>query len=135
MTNPNKYIRGGIITALGTTYPVWYKRIPKTVATPDKYILIQSQSKQEAFRGKKCYEWLCQVNIDIWVRGTQGFPPTTATDDLEEHVITKMEESFAVSGFTVKYIDLINQYEDSAETDTHSIERRTLTYELWLNKK
>lgn len=137
MVNPNKHIRTSIVSALSSVgTSVWYKRLPKTIATPEKYILIQSQSKQEAFRAKSCWEWLCQFNIEIVVEGEQGIPPTDAIDGLEQSVLSAMENFNVTSGgFATKYCDMINQYEDSVETDTNSIERRILTYEIWLSKK
>lgn len=135
MLNPNKYIRQGIINAIGGAVPVYYKRVPKTIATPANYIIINSQTKQESFRAKKCWEWLCQVNIDIWSVGTQGMPPNVSVDDLEETVLNAMESMQVTGGFTTNYCDLINDIDLSVETDTHSIERKVLTYEIWLNKK
>lgn len=137
MTNPNKYIRQAIITGLQPYgYSVWYKRVPKSVVpTPTSYILIDSQSKQEAYDAKECFEWLCQVNINIWIVGQQGFPPTTTMDDIEEKVITAMKGIQDNKGLIKRKPKLINQTELSVETDTNSIERRILTYEIWVNKQ
>lgn len=133
MKNPNKYIRQAIISAL-PGIQVFYKRIPKNIATPVQYIILNSQTKQQFARAKDCYEWICQVNIDCWVHGVQGMPPSTAVDDLEESVLSVMDGVQVTGSFTTKYVKLLNQVDLSLETSTESVERRILTYEIWLNK-
>lgn len=137
MINPNKYIRAGVIpmlkTATGLT-GVWHKKVPKTVIpTPDKYILVTSQTKNRFAVAKDCYEWLCTLNIDIHNINPQGFTETSAVDDIEENVLNAMT-GVTVAGFTVKLVALSNSIDLDVESNEYSIDRRVLTYELWLNR-
>lgn len=134
--NPNKYIRGALIpllkTATGLT-GVWHKKVPKAAAIPDKYILITSQAKQPYAVAKDCYEWLCTFNIDIHSINEQGNSSAVVVDDIEEDAHNAVMD-LTVTAFDVKFVRLVNSIDLDAETQEYSIDRRILTYELWLNR-
>lgn len=134
MINPNKHIRKAIVDSLLPNTRVFYKRVPKDIETPREYVIMNSQSKRMAFNAKGCYEWICTINLDCWVHTVQGMPPSVVIDDLEEIVLNAMSGLEVGGGFTTKYVNLIDQNDLSIETDSESIERRVLIYELWINK-
>ena len=138
MKNPNKYIRKAWISALKTAtgIDVWGKLVPKDVnPTPLKYILISSQSKNRFAVAKDCYEWICTINVDVINITPQGFVSTVTVDDIEETILNTVESGISVSGFTVKVVRLAGPPVDmDIDTETEMIERRILSYELWLNK-
>lgn len=133
--NPKKYIRQGIINALSAVgETAYYKRVPKTVSVGNYWILIDSLSQQQFADAKRCFDWLCQFNVICNVSTTQGLPPTTAIDDLEQVVTNAVYGMSVTGGFNIKYIKLINNYEDTISADNQEIERRILTFEIWINK-
>lgn len=136
IVNPKKYIRQGILNSLTSTgRTAYYKRVPKTVSVGESWLLIDSLSQQEFADAKRCFEWLCQFNVICNVRTTQGLPPSTTIDDLEEIVTNAVYNMTVTGGFTTKYVKLINNYEDTIPSDNSEIDRRILTFEIWINKK
>lgn len=133
MVNPNKYIRGAVVSAL-SPLKVWYKRVPKNVDPGTSYILIASQGKQPTEESKTCYDWACQINLQLWVITTQGMPPNVTIDDMEEVVLNAMSD-LRIDGWIVQDIRLDNQVDASVETATQSIDNRTLTYNIWLDRR
>lgn len=136
MDSPNEPLRKAYIQAIATALagiPVWAKKIPKNVTpVPSLYILIISQEKQRTAIGKDCWEWLCQITLDITYVNPQGYSDTVKIDDVEAAVITAVEAGINVEGFMVKSVDLVNSSDLDTETPTQSIERRILIYEHWL---
>ena len=133
MINPNKHIRAAIVSAMSPV-PVHYKRTPKTRDNGSEYVVMDSQSKQRTSISKSGYEWMCQVNIDAYSITEIGMPPTTNIDDLEENILNAMSDLNVGGGFTTKFVRLLNQIDLDVQTDTENIERRVLTYELWISK-
>lgn len=137
MINPNKYIRNSWITAfkLATGLDVWGKLVPKSVRqAPNSYILITAQSKNRFGVSKGCYEWLCTINVEVINITPQGFVSTVTVDDIEEKVLNAVEDGINVQGFTVKFVRLAGPPVDmDIDTDTEMIERRIISYELWLD--
>lgn len=135
MLNPDKYLRAGVIAALTPTgKPVWAKKVPKNTTIPPLYTLITTQIKTRTEVSKDCWEWLCQMTLDIIGVRPAGYSSTVAIDDLEGQIVTIIEAGFNVQGFMVKDIRLIDSRPLDVETDTQSIERRILIYEYWLNR-
>ena len=133
MVNPSKYVKVAVLNAVrSTNIPVWYKRKPKSTGG-NEYAILTSVNKNPIDRGKTCFDWSIQVVIDLWSVGVQGYPPTdNSLEDMEEKVLTVMD-SIVVDGFHV-YDRILQQQTDlSVETNTQSIERKVLTYELQLN--
>lgn len=133
MTNPNKYIRGAIVSALAPI-KVWYKRVPKDADPGTAYVILSAQSKQPTEVSKTCWDWNCQVNLSLWVVGKQGFPPLTNMDDMEETVLNAMD-TLSIDGWVLQDISLENQTDLSTETNALSIDQRVLTYNLWLDRR
>lgn len=132
MRNPSKYIRAGIITTLAPlTVPVWNKRIPKNASTPTKYILIINQDTQQYERSKSCYEYSCTFTLDLCNITTLGNDATVQVDDLEEAVRTAMD-SLRVPNFVVKDMSY-SSFDLDMDTGTNTINRRLITYTIWLN--
>ncbi len=134
MLNPEKYVRIAYLQAIATqtAVPVWTKKVPKDVTVPKKYILITSQEKQRTEVGKDCWEWLCQITIDVVFQGTLGYSDTDQVDDIEEKIITAIEAGIDVPGFMVKSIDLVDTVNLDSDTENQSIERRVIIYQHWL---
>lgn len=140
--NPNVPVRQALIAALSaaTSLPVWHKKVPKdTTPVPTKYILLQSQTKQPTERSKQCYEWQASINIDITFINPAGFSNTVPVDTAEEQVINTIEPvendyltGLQIPGWYVKDIKMINSIDLDAETSTQSIERRIVSYLIWL---
>lgn len=135
MKNPNTPIRAAYVTALrsATGLNVWGKRIPKSTPIPQKYIIIGTQTKQRFAVSKQCWEWICQVVVDINYVNPQGFSDTAELDAMEEMVLNTIQ-NIKITGFNVKFTRLLSQTQLDAETPTQSIERSILMYEHWLNK-
>lgn len=136
MKNPNLPIRRAFVQTIKnkTGLNVWGKRVPKsTKPIPEKYVLIGTQTKQRFAVGKQCWEWICQIVVDINYVNAQGFSNTERLDEMEEQVINAID-GIQVDGFNVKFNRLLSQTQLDADTPTQSIERTILMYELWLNK-
>lgn len=135
MKNPNTPIRAAYVQALrsATGLNVWGKRVPKSVQIPQKYIIIGTQTKQRFAVSKQCWEWICQVVVDINYVNPQGFSDTAELDAMEEMVLNAIE-NIEITGFNVKFTRFLGQTPLDAEMPTQSIERSILMYEHWLNK-
>lgn len=106
LKNPNKYIRKAYLTALaGIGVPIYDKRLPADIEIPEKYVLIQGQTKTEALRTKCGKSWQSYTNIDIYVRSNRGFADSAEVDDLEELITNALAPStqtdLPVENFTV----------------------------------
>lgn len=136
MVNPNKHIRiayRNVLSDIGV--PVWTNKVPKTVKpTPTKYVLITSQTKNETEKCKDGFEWLCTVTLDITSVLNKGQSDLDILDDIEEIILTRIDEDLPVmGGFVVKSADIVESRDIDFETDSQSVERRILIYEHWLS--
>lgn len=136
MINPDKYIRGALISQL---LPIrcWYVTVPisvKDIADGEVYAIIPNQSKQPTEISKDCYDWACQVNIDLWQVSSFGNPPNTALDDAVEEVLNKLE-NFTIPTWLVQDITLENQVDLPVNSPDKTIYRKVLTFNMWLDRK
>jgi hypothetical protein len=135
LLNPNAPLRNAYLTAWAATgLPVWAKKVPKSAVIPKQYILITSQTKQRTEVSKDCFEWLCQIVVDIIYVGAAGYASPIKNDDIEEIGVNAIQAGIVVAGFDVKSYDFIQSLDLDIETDTQSIERRVITYEHWLQQ-
>lgn len=136
MLNPNKYIRKAYIDAIKaeTGLNVWHKRIPKDVVMPLRYILLDSQTKQETVKAKTdYYEWLCTLDVQIFNVNEKGYSNGAAVDDIEESIIEVIRGGVAVSNFYNKETQILESIDLDVETVDKSIDRRVIKFEHWLN--
>lgn len=132
MKNPNKYIRLAINKALTPTV-AYYKRVPINVSPTNPYIVISDMGKGRFAQSRCGYEWMCTVTLNLYVESILGMPPTTSIDDFEETVHNAIQTLEVGSGFSTKMVNLVNQVDLEEYSDSKTIDRRVLTYELWLN--
>lgn len=139
MINPDKYIRGALVEQL-KPIRCWYVTVPISIKVPDGevYAIIPSQSKQPTEISKDCYDWNCQINIDLWQvaiddKGNPalGVPPNTALDDAVEQVLNKLE-NFTIPTWLVQDVTLENQVDLPVNSPDKSIYRKVLTFNMWL---
>lgn len=136
MVNPNKHIRKAYIDQLADIgVPIWSHKVPKTVKPkPLKYVLISSQTKNETEKDKCGFEWLCSVTLDITSVLGQGQSNMAALDDLEELILSRIDDDLPVGeGFVVKSADIVESRDVVFETQSQTVERRILIYEHWLS--
>jgi len=131
MLNQNKYIRKAIIQAL-SPIPVFSNFVPKSIDTPDRYVLITSMGKQEFARAKNCYEWQVSFNLDVFRVGTLGYDFSTDVDDMCEVIIPAIKELVSEE-VQIKNVYLEFENDLSFDSTTNSINRRVLTYSVWCN--
>lgn len=131
--NPNEQIRKAYIDALSvTTWPVWSKRVPlNTTPIPKKYIILDSQTKQETEISKDCFSWLTSLNINYWLINTPGYVNTVTLDSVEELAINAIY-NITIPGFIIQSINLLQSQNLDIDTPTTSIERRVSTYQIIL---
>lgn len=135
MKNPNKYIRQAIVTALSPNYTVYYKRAPKSLPLGSTYVVIGSQGKTSRNENRCGHDWTCFLDINIYHTSVQGSPPSTALDDLEEFVIGKMKDLKVTGGFRTKHVHPPTQTDLEEYATDRTIDRRILSYEIWLNNE
>lgn len=137
MINPDKYIRKAYVDGLtsATGLGVYDNGIPIPANIAKSHIVLSNQSKEPFSRDKCGYEWLCRIDIDIYAFNPKGFSSSVATDDIEEQVLTFIESGFNVGGgFDTKMARLIDTYNFApVESDTHTINRKRVIVEHWLN--
>lgn len=146
MTNPDKHIRAAYITALqsATGLKVWHKKVPKnTTPVPSKYIILDSQTKNETSRSKPSgsgnsqtqFEWLCTLDVNIYNINQAGFSNAAVVDDIEELVLSVVRGGIvSVPGFVVKDTRILESMDLSAETATQSVDRKLVKFEHWLSE-
>lgn len=136
--NPDKWIRKGILTALGNnqpnTPPTFDMRVPATTI-PQFYILLSTQTKLDNENNKCSGQWDCTILLDLNTRyGGQGNPgDREQVNDLEEYVLSKMPD-FTIQGFTVFKIILESSTSFDNITDTMNIFRQLMRYRIILNE-
>lgn len=125
-----RYIRDGIISALGTSTPVYNKMVPKSL-DPKTYILITNQFLQEYEIAKGCYEWSSQFTLELVTKTTINGDATEIIDDLQEVIEPKIR-NLTIQRYLVKNISLVNSIDNDFNTNTNTINRRLITYDIWL---
>lgn len=137
LKNPNKYIRKAYITALsGIGVPVYDKRLPPDIEIPERYVLIQGQTKTETLRTKcgKC--WQSYTNVDIFDRSNRGFADSSQLDDLEELITDALAPStqtdLAVDNFTVYNTFVDESVDIPQEFGNETVLHRVLRFRIIL---
>lgn len=141
--NPNKYVRIGLIAALKARIPalnIWYKKVPlNKTPIPLKYIILDSQTKNETVISKSStekatnFEWLTTIDINIYSLKDKGFSDSDDVDDMEQEVLSVVRTGFNVPQFDTKDVRIIESTDLSTDTATHSVDRKLLKIEIWLN--
>lgn len=129
--NPSKYIRAGIIAAL-PNYRVFNNRIPTNTSTPSLYVLITNQSRNEYAMGKQCNEWECQFTLQVIYKGVLGNDYSAIVDDAVQ-VIDNAIRSMKIPNFYNKQCELDSEFDDTYDTPTNTINRKRLSYSIWVN--
>lgn len=140
--NPDKYVRIGYIAALqaATGLKVWHRRIPKNVTVPAKYIILDTQSKNETVNAKNneeretYFEWLVTLDVNIYNVNQLGYSNAEAVDDIEQIVISVIRQWINIPNFNNKNTEIIESQDLSADTTTQSIDRKLIKFEHWLNR-
>lgn len=132
--NPDKWIRKGVLTALGTTYPVYDTRV--TGATvPKNYIILSTQTKVDSVFNKCHGQWDCTMLLDLVTRfkGTGNPGDRVTVNDMEDLVISNMQ-SLAVQGFHLFRMQLESSTSLDNITDTENVFRQLVRYRIILNE-
>jgi len=132
--NPDKWIRKGILTALGNTHKVYDIRVPGNTI-PQSYILLSTQTKLDNQNNKCAGQWDCTILLDLNTRYTGNGNPgdRVAVNDLEEYVLTNMQ-AFTVDGFRIFKVVLESSTSLDNITDTMNIFRQLIRYRIILNE-
>lgn len=141
--NPNKYIRIGIISALKAAVPtlkVWYKKVPASLTpVPKVYVLLDSQTKNETVVSKSItekatnFEWLATIDVNIYSFKESGYSDADIVDDLEETILSVIRTGVDIPNFDTKDVRILESQDLSTETETFSIDRKLIKFEIWLN--
>ena len=123
-------IRIGIVDLLGNNPPIYTKVVPKTLK-PQKYILIINQAIQPYEIAKGCFEYTSQFTLDLCAVTTHGGNVTGQVDAMHS-VIESNIYSLEVPNHIVKNVELVGTTEADITTSTNTINRRLLTYNIWL---
>lgn len=126
-----KYIRSGIITALGNSTTIYNKVVPLT-NQPTSYILIINQTLQEYERAKGCYEYASQFTLDVVVKAPLNGDNTHILDDICAHIDSSIR-NIQVPNYKVKNIELVGTIDNDFNTANNTINRRLMTYDMWIN--
>jgi len=132
--NPDKWIRKGIIDALGTTHKIYDMRVPAT-GYPSSYIILSTQTKLDNENNKCSGQWDCTILLDLVTRftGTGNPGDRVLVNDLEDYVISNMLD-FAVDGFKVFRIFLESSTSLDTLTDTMNVFRQLVRYRIILDE-
>jgi len=132
--NPDKWIRKGILTALGITHKVYDMRVPGA-NIPNQYILLSTQTKLDNENNKCSSQWDCTILLDLNTRFTGNGNPgdRVPVNDLEDFVLSKMG-LFTVDGFNVFKIVLESSTSLDNITDTMNIFRQLVRYRIILDE-
>lgn len=133
-TNPDKWIRKGIIDALANEYPIYDMRVPGD-NYPDNYIIISTQTKTQNEISKCAGQWDCTILLDIVTRFNGAGNPGNRepVNDMEEYVINKMN-LFNANGYGVFNIELESSTSLDTLTDTQNVFRQLVRYRILLNE-
>lgn len=136
MRNPNKYIRKAVVDLLSqaTGLQVYDNSIPLDVVGGTSYVLVNSQSKRPTSQSKTCFDWSCSFNIDIHSLNEKGFNSTVKADDIEETVLTAMQ-NIMVDTWFVKEREFIDSVSMVVELPDYTDNRNTIVYNLWLSRE
>lgn len=131
MKNPDKYIRKAYLAIIQSIGLKGYdKRIPSDKATPTTYVILSTQTKEEANITKCGKEWFCSILLDIVSKQPKGVVNSSIVDDIEEQIdnLVNIRKGIVVDGFTVTETKLESSASDEIETDSEYISRKLLRY-------
>lgn len=133
-TNPDKWIRKGIIDALANQYPVYDMRVPG-VNYPNNYIIISTQTKTQNEISKCIGQWDCTVLLDIVTRFNGAGNPgdREIVNDMEAYVIKNMND-FIANGYRLFNIELESSTSLDTLTNTQNVFRQLVRYRILLNE-
>lgn len=141
--NPDKHIRIAYIQALqaATGLKVWHRKVPKNISPiPSKYIILDTQSKNETVNAKNnderetYFEWLVTLDVNIYNVNQVGYSNADVVDDLEQIVISVIRQGIDIPNFNNKNTNILESQDLSADTTTQSIDRKMIKFEHWLNR-
>lgn len=132
--SPDKWIRKGILDALGTTHKIYDMRVPAT-GYPSKYIILSTRTKSDNEISKCNGQWDCTILIDLVTRYSSTGNPgdRVLVNDLEDYVIQNML-NFEIDGFKVFRIFLESSTSLDNLTDTLNVFRQLMRYRIILNE-
>lgn len=134
--NPNKYIRTAYINALEATtgLKVWHKKVPLTTKPmPKRYILLDSQTKNEFAKTKCKFDWSCTIDVNIYNVNAPGYSDAEVVDDIEQIVMSLVLPGLAIPNFINKRTEILESLDLSVDTNTNSIDRRLIKFDHWLS--
>lgn len=133
---PDKHIRGEVIRRLRTEANIFASEevVPISVETPRMFATIGAQSRQRTAVSKNNYEWLSRINITLVRVNEKGYISSADLDDAEGEVIEIMD-SLQVPGYVTNFSRMLDSVGDKIETPDSTLSRRTVMYEIWVNRK
>lgn len=130
--NPYHKVRIGVENAINGAYPLYNKVVPSNQTTPSQYLLITNQTKNQYEVSKNCFEWLVTFNLECINVSNLNQSDQTHRVDVMEEVVTNSLKGMSVPDFKVKNIEY-NSFDLDLETATKRINRRIISYTIWLN--
>lgn len=125
--NPKKYIRKAIIDAL-PDYAVFDTSVPIDSPYPDTYITIDNINLSPTEVTKTCFEWHCDLYINLWQVQEKGFASSVSVEDMEEDVLNAV---FNPAPFRIKDIRLI----ESKPMNVGHVQRIVMILRFWVDVK
>ena len=123
--NPKKYIRKAIIDAL-PDYVVFDTSVPIDAPYPDTYITIDNINLSPTEVTKTCFEWNCDLYINLWQVQEKGFVSSVSVEDMEEDVLNAV---FDPTPFRIKDIRLI----ESKPMNVGHVQRIVMILRFWVD--
>ena len=140
--NPDKWIRqavsnrvDGIVVSGATIYVVDTNYTGET--QPRQYIALSTQTKRDDQIAKCGWEWECSILLDIVTRyiGTGNTGSRDFVNDIEEQVISLMNDLTINGGFRVDEIVIEDSTSMDGNTDTEVYFRQLLRYRIHLTEE
>lgn len=133
---PDKHIRGEVIRRLRTEANIFASEevVPISEETPRLFATIGAQSRRRTAVSKNNYEWLSRINITLVRVNEKGYISSADLDDAEGEVIEIMD-SLQVPGYVTNFSRMMDSVGDKIETPDSTLSRRTVMYEIWVNRK
>lgn len=133
---PDKHIRGEVIRRLRTEANIFASEevVPISEETPRLFATIGAQSRRRTAVSKNNYEWLSRINITLVRVNEKGYISSADLDDAEGEVIAIMD-SLQVPGYVTNFSRMLDSVGDKIETPDSTLSRRTVMYEIWVNRK
>lgn len=133
----NSIVRGRVAESLRTVtgLEVYEYNIPINQNTPQKWVVISAQSQQKTAVSKTCYDWQCNLTIDVYSEQPKGFSSQIVADNTADVVFDTMEVLQLDRSIGVIKNRNLGQITNSIlEALDKTINRVTINYELWLSQ-